>query len=1277
MAPQRELLQRVAEVFRRAGDLVERGNEDTIRNMVVDKILAIINPHYLTNETLRTGGKPDYIFFADAETTRSRDVEEAITVGDAKGPNVDFDRATFGGRSPVRQVYDYMADTETRWGILTNGRRWRLLNYDSPTDRYFEIDLENVVSRENTDEWLYFYNLFRREAFIAAEGKCFLDSVKEESSRYAQEVGEELKERTYGALLELAKGFVAWPENDLDPVIDETRERIRESCFVLLYRLLFVFYAEARNLLPVNREGYRQLSLQARREEVAGASRDGSRFLSDSRRIWTGIRDLFRLIDAGSERLGIPPFNGGLFSRGPLGLEHADFLETHEIADRHLSRALDFLGTTPSLEDSSSFVNVDYAGLDIRHLGSIYEGLLEYQLACAQSDLVSIRRNRREVWIEATEYRGKTPIEELPSDRKVLKGDLYLETDRHERKVTGSYYTPDYVVRYIVSSALGPIVQERRDAAKERSLSQSEGVLSIRVCDPAMGSGHFLVGATEFLADALLEAVVEDQANDPLPEDLPEEEYGLDWAKREVVRHCIYGVDINELAVELAKVSLWLATISKNKPLSFLDHRLKCGNSLIGAELADVKDYPSIGRGRVKRKRAASLPSFISEIFIDKLIGKIAELEAISDDRIEDIRRKEQVFTEFKKLPEYAKTRAIANVHTAVYFGNEVRPTAKRDASQVYYDLIYALDFPSNWDPKTRTLWFRRAQEIADAKRFFHWELEFPEVFFGEGEMMTGGFDAIIGNPPYVRIYRGQISEEDTSYFSSAYDSAHMKFDLYVLFMELGIRLLRKGGHFSMIIPDKWMSSPYGEPIRREFLKWRLIELVDLRGIAVFRDVAVDNVIPVVSRSPPREDDEVVILRGEMGTSGSVMIEPVTSIGQDIFRQLPSSQIRLEISPLAVRVLDRIEEMSVRLGQICYVNWGLRTGTAEKTRTMITDKKSGPRHKQLVRGGDIDDRYSMALVPRFIDYDVSKLYNPMFPELFENPKLVFRKISGSRGLMAALDTSGSYGFSTVIIAVRHTEVQGVKRPGVKLPPPESELYEELGYLLAMVNSSTIRWHYEMLYSDKLSVVPNQVKEIPIREISFTTPEDHRSRLLAEGRDIYDAFLERRDFKSWHDFMDRRLAADPEESDVVHDVLAFLAHRMTELHAERRRLAGAFLDWIGSPTGLDLNINGLRSGKKFQEFHAHPDLGSEQGLHELEEVLAQNRIRLSVGKLRALRDEYVGVAQDLAAVHNHLSATDLLIDYLIYRLYRLTPEEIALIRDSSVEEVRKAYNWPIQ
>ena len=283
-----DLFSRVRLIFQEAGGLAQTGNEPQVQDRVINPILKLINPYFLLNEPLATGVVPDYTFFADAEHLQRKDLTNAIGVADAKTPEKDFDRAS-GQRSPTRQVYDYLNDTQIGWGFVTDGTRWRLLNRDSPTDRHFEINLRRLIDTDDRDGWLYFYNLFRREAFLPSRGRSFLDSVKEQSVRFSEEVGDELKERVYGALAELGRGFLSWPENGLKASDQGTRDQVRENCFILLYRLLFIFYAESRNLLPLTNPAYHSLSLEGLKNRTAGASRDSSRFSSGSRQLWTGF----------------------------------------------------------------------------------------------------------------------------------------------------------------------------------------------------------------------------------------------------------------------------------------------------------------------------------------------------------------------------------------------------------------------------------------------------------------------------------------------------------------------------------------------------------------------------------------------------------------------------------------------------------------------------------------------------------------------------------------------------------------------------------------------------------------------------------------------------------------------------------------------------------------------------------------------------------------------------------------------------------------------------
>ncbi len=220
-----------------------------------------------------------------------------------------------------------------------------------------------------------------------------------------------------------------------------------------------------------------------------------------------------------------------------------------------------------------------------------------------------------------------------------------------------------------------------------------DATISVKVLDPAMGSGHFLVGSIEFISEKLLLAVKKDIDNGRFSD---ESHLTSDWAR-----------------------------------------------------LSDIKYYPG---AKKNDKDQTTLPSFISPIFITHLIGKIAELEKIKDERLEDIKRKEKVFEEFKQLPEYRKAKALANIYTGVYFGNEVTPSQNKDSSNVYYDLFWAIMGDENeWRRKTNRDWFARAEKIAQEKSFFHWELEFPEIFFESGAPKENpGWDAVVGNPPYL-----------------------------------------------------------------------------------------------------------------------------------------------------------------------------------------------------------------------------------------------------------------------------------------------------------------------------------------------------------------------------------------------------------------------------------------------------------------------------------------------------------------------------------------------
>jgi hypothetical protein len=359
---------------------------------------------------------------------------------------------------------------------------------------------------------------------------------------------------------------------------------VRQSALVLLYRLLFVVYAEDRDLLPGQHEGYKPYSLTQLRLEIAN-KRSRKQVLSDRiATYWGRLTAVFKAIEQGDDALGIPPYNGGLFSK-----DAAPLLRRVELPDSVIGNLV-FGLSHQDVDGQSRYIN--YRDLSVQQLGSVYERILEYGL-------------------------------------KVEGGRVVVDADDTARHQSGSYYTPDSLVMLIIEKAVGPLVDERRKAflekaaalakdrrSKEQRLAELSGldsairILDLKICDPAMGSGHFLVSLVDWLADRVLAAMAEAEAEvdwaepgylSPLSGDIvrirteiirqaEEHKWPIDSAHLEdrhivcrmILKRCVYGVDKNPMAVELAKVALWLHTFTVGAPLSFLDHHLRCGNSLFG-----------------------------------------------------------------------------------------------------------------------------------------------------------------------------------------------------------------------------------------------------------------------------------------------------------------------------------------------------------------------------------------------------------------------------------------------------------------------------------------------------------------------------------------------------------------------------------------------------------------------------------------------------------------------------------------------------------------------
>ena len=738
-------------------------NEAQTEHEFIQPVLEQLGHIFEVQPSLQTSQgtkRPDYAFFAsgDAHDAALNDINTnpffntALAVGDAKKWSRNLDRKTqdegdpFNNQNPNYQIDFYLRGADKDWGILTNGRQWRLYHRQTSyrLDSFYEVDLAMLLSENgDLDSFRYFYNLFRREAFISdPSGTSFLDLVLGESQQYTVGVSDDLKNRVYDALRLLIGGFLDFPRNGFDRT-NPPLDAIQTNCLILLYRVLFILYAESRDLLPLDNRNYAvQYSLDHLAMDSHETLDSGVAFAPGANLYWTRLRQLFTLINDGWED-HIPQYNGGLFNP-----RQHPFLESYEIGDDTLAQVIELLTRTEQGE------RITYRDLDVRHLGDIYEGLLEYQPRIADQDLVIVSNRGRET---------VAPSKSSPGQEVAYQeGEVHLLTDNNERKATGSYYTPDYIVRYIVENTLAPLCEGKT----------VDEILSLKILDPATGSGHFLVGVVDYLAEELIT-----HPDAPYITETTDEDTELAYWRRRVVESCVYGVDLNPMAVELAKLSLWLHTVAKGEPLSFLDHHIRCGNSLIGAKIENLSNLPELRRSR--RNTSQSQTEIPMEFpFTDRVataIGHyllIEEMESRTADQIHAMERELDIAQQMLRFH-----KGVANLWISVYFDNDV-------SRATYHQALNALR-SGDTNALENLLSYQRAQAIAAEKRFFHWEIEFPEVFrdrYGR-EKDNPGFDAVIGNPPYVHVTRIESGFQAISCCDIQTYSNWFRFDLYVYFL--------------------------------------------------------------------------------------------------------------------------------------------------------------------------------------------------------------------------------------------------------------------------------------------------------------------------------------------------------------------------------------------------------------------------------------------------------------------------------------------------------------
>ncbi|MGQ0709034.1 MAG: Eco57I restriction-modification methylase domain-containing protein [Rhodoferax sp.] len=818
-------------------------NEAQTESVVINKVLVELGwgDDFLPQVNLsgkRREDVPDCLLFADsahkalalAETKDDQRYRHGLAILEAKRWLRPLDRGdsteALDPDAPSSQMLRYLSradvvsDRAVKWGILTNGNVWRLYWQDarSRSEEFFEVDVAAALGLSGIQHELdeidpahalrLFFLFFHRGAFLPQSwddaGRNFHAYALNEARLYEEKVSQDLGKRVFEDIFPqladaLAKGdlhaqthSIGYGQFTRAQYTPEYLDEVREAALVLLYRLLFLFYAEDRHLLPVRDPRYAPYSIRRIRQDVRDKVEARGMFSSTMTHIWRDIEGVCQLIDQGDDDIGMPAYNGGLFNRARSAL-----LTRTKVPDKVMAPIIDALSRRTE-DVLQGWIN--YRDLAVAHLGGIYERLLEYSLV--------------------HEVQAIDTYKDKPEINRIVAAPASFA-----RKVSGSYYTHDDLVRLILRESIGQLAGQRHDRfaahlkklGKKASLNPGDWdaldakdpasqILELKVCDPAMGSGHFLVALVDDIADRVLEAIATAtetvnaqpwaahlvEAGRPwqspvlarishIRRSIKTAAHTHGWAvtdaqlddrhivRRMILKKTIFGVDKNPMAVELAKTALWLHTFTVGAPLSFLDHHLQVGDSLHGERLPQVQ------------QSLQNLGSLLLQSEFDRLAkaaSNIAQVADLTDVDIAEAHLSKRLATEAQA--QVAPILAVLDFWRALRWLVPGWPVAKAGQLARLLPPVDGQDNPllqgitQLLDPslnlvsvlgagqlagstaahQAASALMAQARQLATRETFFHWWTQFPTVFGGGDRANTAprGFDAIIGNPPWDRI---------------------------------------------------------------------------------------------------------------------------------------------------------------------------------------------------------------------------------------------------------------------------------------------------------------------------------------------------------------------------------------------------------------------------------------------------------------------------------------------------------------------------------------------
>ena len=879
-------------------DLDNKTAEDDLEDKLISPILKILGYTTESQKSYNSAGdgfRPDFSLFEDKKKS------ELLLICESKKWNIKLDTGKVNQKNPHFQVTSYMQKLKLDFSFLTNGKFWRL--YDNrkvvAEKRFYEIDLEWIIKNGDILDFNYFFYMFRKENFLENEIKV----VTKESEEFSLLVEKDLQSVIYGtnlndSIFEKIGEVIFRKEKNLDLVF--------EKSIYFTFRTLFILFFEDRNQdILKNHRGYRNLSFKNIFSEEIKLS-------NDYNIIYEQFVKLFRTLDKGSPPHRIPLFNGGLFALDKI------------LDDETLFGDLELNNIFQKLRyfKDSQFKR-DFKNLSVINLGSIYEGLLDYYFRIENEEIIYVEfqnEKKEPQYLDSYDFHNLKEKEIAKS--KIYKAkQLFLSNSNNTRKESASYYTPESVSSLMVKEAI------------DLELSKGKSIFDIRIIDNACGSGHFLVEALNYLTKKGLEILekensevikILEQEKQDILENLKKyrieniEITDIQVLKRMVLKKSIFGTDLNNFAVEISKLALWIDSFIFGTPLSLIEHHIKQGNSLIGSTVKEFEAY-------LKDVNSSSL--FFVNLADDfqKLKTVSAKISEIKDRNEDEVLESKKLFKniqpEIKQLNIYLNfltTRKIKEIEGEKDFGgsSDIETELKNHNSETVKEIL----------------------KYAKKYSFFNYEVEFSEIFYQNSE---SGFDIVVGNPPWEKVvfnendffpkfkrdYRtlkhsekakvrkekmeieevSKLYDETKSMFqiTNSYLSAHYPKNagagdnnLFRFFVEKNLSILKKDANLTYILPSALFQDDGSIKLRTYILKDFYLNFFYAfeNSLPVFPDVHRSYKFAIIQIETKTEKRENQIIKTLFYQKDPAKLEtPIKYKVSDIFTISPHHQNLLEL----------------------------------------------------------------------------------------------------------------------------------------------------------------------------------------------------------------------------------------------------------------------------------------------------------------------------------------------------------------------------------------------